>query len=74
MKTKSRIDKIINLNEYKFHKNTAQRLEKSDFTEKIRLELKEKIKNQKINGASFMIFDDFICSTKQKLEKELKKN
>jgi hypothetical protein len=55
------MDKIINLQEYKLYKITQQRLGKCDFTEKMRLELKQKIKNEKINGASFMIFDDFLC-------------
>jgi len=51
---------IVNLKEYKLLKNTSRRLVKSDFVEKIRLELKEKIKKEKINCASFIIFDDFI--------------
>jgi len=54
------MNKIVNLKEYKFLKNTNQRVGKSDFTEKTREELKNKIKTEKIKNASFIIFDDFL--------------
>lgn len=73
---------IIDFVKYKknkeFHKNTSQRIGKSDWAEMLRSEIKDKVLSGECSGnnipANFMIFDDYVSplNPEKKMKKELK--